>query len=425
MLEPTRYFRPRSSIRDTVPKRQLSAAPWVDALDLDQHEWHRCLTRTRGRARRILALALYLLAWLAVMSQFAHADYTTAYAHHARGPIETRVRSELQAWQVGNLSIYRYQLASGGINRWRENQWEYFAQYWSWSAVPFPLLEPEIRDMAWDGDLLQVMLWLHGEDPAALFQELRFYRRVNNEWQRVAPYAALESSAVRLRTSKYSITAYAIDAATASRAVEGLDAFSERVHRDFGVVWNPGPRLELELHPPPYAPLFGYAFEGRRASDDAIAILRVPLAFGIARAAMNGDDQRLERLRGKNLYIVAEGLIAWEAHQFAPPPRAWQVAERRLMRDALARGYAVVPHEMTRRVMPLGGLAEGGPLLNLTAWTIADYIAARFGPQRFVDLIDGIMEYGQWSTLTREVFGVSLEEFEKGWRAHVEQLFAE
>lgn len=61
----------------------------------------------------------------------------------------------------------------------------------------------------------------------------------------------------------------------------------------------------------------------------------------------------------------------------------------------------------------------GHPII---AYTVVDYAVTVYGRERLPDLVAALGQYDRWETLVPAVYGVSLGEFEQGWREHVAAL---
>jgi hypothetical protein len=59
---------------------------------------------------------------------------------------------------------------------------------------------------------------------------------------------------------------------------------------------------------------------------------------------------------------------------------------------------------------------------TLTMFTVIDYAVTQYGRERLPDLVAALGRYDSWETLVPSVYGVSLDEFEEGWRQHVARL---
>lgn len=373
--------------------------------------------------RRWLFLCLFLAVWLSIMSVFANSDWAIAYARRAEIELKPVLENERSGWQVDNLSLFRNSLDATGASRWRENQLDYFSLFMSWSALPLPTFQQDVTSVRVAGNRVRVEVRLTFDEPITTSQEVRYYRQVGGAWRRTDGHFATRAPLL-VQTPHLTIRAYDIDDKTAQLTVQGVEDYLERARRDLSEATESDlrPPLELEINPPPLAPLFGYDARQIGSDSDTVRILRAPLAFALARNALDGGMQRLELIYGKSLEVLADGLVSWEARTYAPPPRRWAEAERTLMRDALKNGYAIPLQHMTRGILPVGGTNDAGALINYQAWSIADYIALRYGRERFGQVADGVIQYSQWETLTRAVFDTSVEEFERSWREHLEEL---
>lgn len=373
--------------------------------------------------RRWLFLCLFLAVWLSIMNVFANSDWAVAYARRAEIELKPVLENERSGWQVDNLSLLRNSLDATGASRWRENQMDYFSLFMNWSALPLPTFRQDVTSVRVEGNRVRVEVTLAFDDPITTSLEVRYYHQVGGTWKRTDGHFA-RNGPILVRTPDLTIRAFDIDDKTTQLTVLGIEDYLKQARRDFGATAAaaPHPPLELEINPPPLAPLFGYDARQTGGDSDTIRVLRAPLAFSLARNALDGPTMRLEQIYDKSLQVLADGLVNWEARAFAPPPRRWAEAERILMRDALKNGYALQLQDMTRGSLPVGGTNDAGALINYQAWSIADYIASRYGRERFGQVADAVIQYSQWETLTSAVFDISAEEFERGWKDHLEQL---
>lgn len=63
------------------------------------------------------------------------------------------------------------------------------------------------------------------------------------------------------------------------------------------------------------------------------------------------------------------------------------------------------------------------PPAGVALATIFEYAATTFGAERLPMLLAALPQHGGWDTLIPAVFGLSLEEFESGWRAFLEERY--
>jgi hypothetical protein len=66
---------------------------------------------------------------------------------------------------------------------------------------------------------------------------------------------------------------------------------------------------------------------------------------------------------------------------------------------------------------PEGVLCRQPHQVGLT--TVLDYVVATYGRQQLPMLVGALGEHKRWETLIPAVFGVPMEEFERGWQGYL------
>ena len=78
------------------------------------------------------------------------------------------------------------------------------------------------------------------------------------------------------------------------------------------------------------------------------------------------------------------------------------------------------------QLMPLYQYQQAEKVVNmgrpLHVYTVIDYAVTTYGRERLSDLVAASGQHDSWETLIPSVYGVSLDEFEQGWRQHVDAL---
>ena len=59
---------------------------------------------------------------------------------------------------------------------------------------------------------------------------------------------------------------------------------------------------------------------------------------------------------------------------------------------------------------------------RMALYTVIDYAAATYGRQSLPALVDALGRYYTWQALVPAVYGVSFDEFDRGWQQHVAEL---
>ena len=68
------------------------------------------------------------------------------------------------------------------------------------------------------------------------------------------------------------------------------------------------------------------------------------------------------------------------------------------------------------------GPEQVGWIRAMTAASVVDYLVHTYGREQLPLFIEGMGAYDSWHTLIPELFGISAEEFERGWQAYVDDL---
>jgi hypothetical protein len=96
------------------------------------------------------------------------------------------------------------------------------------------------------------------------------------------------------------------------------------------------------------------------------------------------------------------------------------LAWRRIEAPLHLAHFPLVGQKMLMRPYPSQSIH---PAATVALATVAAYAAATYGPERIPILIGEASRHESWATLIPAVFGVSVDEFETGWRAYLAERY--
>jgi hypothetical protein len=152
---------------------------------------------------------------------------------------------------------------------------------------------------------------------------------------------------------------------------------------------------------------------------NAAAVLRRSVFFAlsdsVAFAALTPNRVRCP------WWPMADGLRLWLRQEGAPPADPVRASQNRLLQEWLA-AHPVV-HLGTFTALTSYCRQSGfpvQPLRQLIVQSVIEYAVATYGRDRLPALVQGIGRYETWAELAPAVFGVSVEQFKRGWQIYLQ-----
>jgi hypothetical protein len=307
------------------------------------------------------------------------------------------------------------------------------------------------------------------------YRQTRFYRETTQGWLRTQPVPALWGQLRSIDTRHLTWRYRASDEDAVLAVAERMDALYEQMRLDYGLGQKtadddrltvyvqvdhlPGrvplqkrPMTEVDV-PSPAVHLVPqhYADEDVLAQTVTVALLRSLAAQAAEVHSLPESDTVLAGLQLWELRALEQGLSAstWRSiigptekqglHEVCAEYAVWML--RPMAAGLPVRCEGVRAESLSYRIERLASLSlrdvgwqDGGTRVGHTSvWlvpqaaslfmaTVIDYAGTAHGRESVPRLLAALGEHESWETLVPAVYGISLAEFEAGWRQHLAQI---
>jgi len=345
-----------------------------------------------------------------------------------------------------------------------------------------PVLALDIRHTWVDGDIAASTLTLTEpatDDGAAMsYRQTRFYRKTEQGWLRTQPDPALWGPPLTLETDRLIWRYRRRDHSAVAEIAGHMDALVGTLSRDYGLAHleegekltvnvqvDALPRLILMYDGPPgpivvsspSVHLVPVEWTDAEVLEQAVALALLKHLWAYA-VEQHGIKESWPVMAGVSLWELWDmklGLAEWqdEILHWLYAPAAAQLPAR--FRDLCAAHSIWIPTPIAVGIplhcssedegprhnnLLLSGLKTNNPeRLQMARWyypgqgsvrlgdsimmyTVVDYAVTAHGRERLPDLVAALGQYDTWQTLVPNVYGISYEEFERGWRQHLATL---
>ena len=386
-----------------------------------KRRWYlRRLLRVLGAIALVVALALAYRFWR---------DYQENVTR-VRREIQGTIDLEAWAWEQGDETLFETlideQAPDGWIHRFRRVQ--EWTRRWAGDAAQVPVVE--IRNVELNGDLalVEVLVAQPGAPWATTpYRETRFYRRVEGRWLRTAPDASFWGPQRTVETEHFRFLFQQRDAEAVAGALAEVEELYAALRRDVGL-GPPDADEKLTIEVVPRSNVVYWRFSDDRLTVPSPALAPVPvhlspaarlmqsIAYPLAGRVVGEARQRTQIKFG--WWPVVNGLHLWLSWEGSPLPSAWRYYVEGLLRERLSK-----PAPLRLADLMTWGVDrwdwQGQWMQIMAAEALVDYAVTTYGRDRLPALVQGLSQYGAWEALIPAVFGVSAEEFEAGWQAHL------
>jgi hypothetical protein len=308
-----------------------------------------------------------------------------------------------------------------------------------------------------------------------------FYRLTEYDWVRVLPSQDILGERRSLETEFFSFSYHEIDAASVEAVAAGIDAIYIDLRQDYGlppvaerltiVIHTDQSKVEFACYPPNHLCLPSPALASLpvdlseqealqlqllnalvyRVRSEALEVARFKYEWQLAEVVLPRMQMRRHNHR---LSAWHTELVSWlyGIQTRMPKPDqemlerelerlcdSHQIASRqRLVADVISANLCVAPSRsdlyfltqykatdtLGRVLWPDPEWWVGKPFHPevLAFETLLDYLVGTYGRDALPKLVDGFRRYNTWQTLISAVFGISAEEFERGWQEYLQNL---
>ena len=411
--------------------------------------------RRRISPRRLRAASAAVAALLVLGGVWLLARYQDG-ERRIRQDLADAVAEETLAWNAGDANRYRALLDPAGGGAWRAAMMRSFGEghngiYYQSQSGPVmasPVLPSDqwwlqtvqLVAVEWQSDLAVVRVSVRTQDPfLSEYDETRIYRRVGNRWARSSSGDALWGPGETLDTAHFRLVFQRRDRPAARAAARDIEGWYQRVRRDYGLRerGDDGP-ITVEIVATPVEGL-EEAFEGpvrvpspwlvaMAPRQSAEAQLRWEIGLAVTKR-LQGQAGPIDRYASSGLRFVLSGLNLWEARQWAGEMVPWERQRAALVRQAvqdLARRPA-----QSSPALPMLSVAQrsddlqDGRTAYLLATTMADFIADRFGSERFGAVIAAARPLGATESRISAALRLTSWDLEREWAAYLIRTYGE
>lgn len=323
----------------------------------------------------------------------------------------------------------------------------------------------------------------HGTPP--VYRETRFYRETEQGWLRTQPDPALWGALRTLETDHLIWRYRQRDEAPVIGVAQQIDALYGQLQRDYGLAQSPEEAkqvidVQVDAVPGIISPLMDTPTEAIVVPSPSMYIVPVEwtdaeiLGQSVALILLENmwiravEQHRIERSRsllfGIRLWQLWEtrlGLSEWrddvvrwlygdvasdaDESEAELPARyrelcaahgIWMMTPATIgvplrcdssdsgpyFREVTVPGlrrYSLIGLKETEHFYDIRITQLGKPI---QMFTVVDYAVTAYGRERLPDLVAALGRHDRWETLVPAVYGVSLDEFERGWQQHVASL---
>jgi hypothetical protein len=318
----------------------------------------------------------------------------------------------------------------------------------------------------------------------AVFRQTRFYRETERGWLRTKPDPALWGVPLTLETDHLIWRYRRRDEAAVAPIAEQFDALYAQLQRDYGLAQSSEDDKQAIHVQVDYFPglVTAYQFSDDPIVVPSPAVYLVPMeraeadilgqtvALSLLKSmwaqavAQHGIEPSWTFLAGMSLWQMWEmglGLSEWrdDVVQWVYGDVASDAGDSEVRLPAryreLCAAYGIWMIKPVSIGIPLQcDSRDGSPLHDLMlislrhenlgsfqyissyprveqavrmerplqGSTVVDYAVTTYGRERLPDLVAALGQHDSWETLAPAVYGVSLDEFEEGWRHHLAEL---
>ncbi|HRW09166.1 MAG TPA: hypothetical protein P5121_28870 [Caldilineaceae bacterium] len=327
-------------------------------------------------------------------------------------------------------------LLDGDVNRQWQNRWR---TTWETGLREDTSSQVRLQQVDYQQELAIATVLIRNPAPNwgenSTYREKRYYRLRGQSWLRTVPDGDFWGPPLLLETEHFRFEYYAPDASA-------ILAISRRIDRLYTQLYD-----RLDMAPPSrrQKQTFGIvpeminswrSYENRvELTSPALALVPVPLsdeAYLLQtmtnRLTYFAVQESMARTRTGTEYrwnLMLWGVRSWLLQDLLGQQAPWSVEAENALRSTLAeqavveldvlnRGYSTDQPDATK-LMARYMLAE----------SVVAYGLATYGVERLPILLQDFSVYSRWKDLVPRAFGVSLEEFETGWRAYVTATYGD
>jgi hypothetical protein len=377
----------------------------------------------RQRLRRLLRDLAILVLVVAMIAAFAMWRNYQENLARIRGDIQATVNDEAWAWHQTEEGLIGDLVDPQASSEWLRGYSEVQARLrrWAGDAATRPVVEVRRVEPRAEVALVEVLVtepdvpWM-----TAPYRESRFYRLDEERWLRTSPDAAFWGDARSLDTEHFHFAFQERDAATVTAVAGEIDALYGALREAVGLgAPEAGEMLTVTVEP--RLDITYWRFEHDQLAVPSPELLPVPeessYEVRLRESLVYPLTQRVIRERMRDIRawvnwgVIQEGAVFWLMWEHRTIPSAWRYRQVEELKARLAQ-------EPSLRLNDL--ILPGARWVHImAAETVVAYAVSTYGVERLPALLEGFEEHLTWKTLAPEVYGVSAEEFELGWRQYL------
>ena len=364
-------------------------------LVVQSHPWMRqwALRWAAPALPILLVLALVGGRWLWYRSQIGLDAIET----------ELQVAVDAESWLMQTTPVHKHNTR----DEWQA-QFLREAEHLNGDAEPGEVItEMQVVDLGQDWAVLQVVIQMAGETKA--FRQTRVYQKTLLGWVRAAPAATYWGHAHQLESRYFIFHYFTQDAAAVEDAAERLDALYLALHSTFFPEPPGDEKLVIEIDPTRIpgqmswqTPSQGNKFPPTPEFAHDLCVhhqlwMRTPLDVVVPVTCFSK--------RGSE-----EKIISWRYPY--PPPQDFPLPL-----------HVSVPVFMQSEGTWEPRQSPEVPAAEIALATVVEYAATTFGPDRLPVLLAALSQHEEWETVLQTTFGLSLAEFDSGWRTFLAERY--
>lgn len=268
-----------------------------------------------------------------------------------------------------------------------------------------------------------------------LYREKRYYRLHDQNWLRTIPSAQQRGELQITETRHFRLEYYGIDADVAQAVSQQLDSIYAKLYRRLAMP-TPTHQGKQTIALVPAIIRNWHSYRDRiEFTSPALAAIPVTqsdeqyvLEIVVNRLTHQAVQEAMARTRTGTEYrwnLMLWGIRSWLLEDLTGEQSPWSAEAATALRATLARNPRVDLTLLNRWYSTDQPSEEEIMARYLLAESMITYAMETYGTDRLPTLLQDFSYYSQWHHLIPQVFDVSMEEFEAGWRAYVRERYGE
>lgn len=260
------------------------------------------------------------------------------------------------------------------------------------------------------------------------YVETRFYQKQGQRWLRIVPPPAFWGDLVVVETGLLRFDAHATDRAAVRALATTVDDVYGAIYETLHVALPTEEKLRFIVEPRVVSTL---ASSGTSLRVTSPTLYRIPhnattterlaelVAGHLVSRGLNEAMNVSELYDARSWYNVVMGVRSWLLGEVLGQPPYWRAPGFAQLRQVRQQ----VPYFYVSDLTDRGQIDTDHRLVRQSAAELlVMYAVETYGQDMIPDLVRGFRQYKSWGELIPAVFGVAVDEFERGWNGYVDEI---